>query len=164
MGEYLASAIGHQLGLRVAEVQITHYDGLFCPLIWNFCNKDWVLKEGVDLTNTRGGGKYALSLPEIEEALSHTDLPAAHIKQYLTDLVCFDILIGNTDRHQHNWGILESSQSQLTAPFYDQGGAFGSSQHPERLKESLTDNGRMSVFDNRFRYEIRLSPGGPKPH
>jgi len=40
-------------------------------------------------------------------------------------LFCFDALIGNTDRHQDNWGVIRSEEGDYFSPAFDNGTAMG---------------------------------------
>lgn len=59
-------------------------------------------------------------------------------EQYWSDAFLFDALIGNTDRHQDNWGCMfvkqKSKAPVLTlAPLFDNGTSLGHERFPERL-------------------------------
>lgn len=40
------------------------------------------------------------------------------------DMVIFDYLIGNTDRHQNNWAIVEENGKMTWSPLYDNSSSF----------------------------------------
>lgn len=40
------------------------------------------------------------------------------------DMVIFDYLIGNTDRHQNNWTIVEENGKMTWSPLYDNSSSF----------------------------------------
>jgi hypothetical protein len=40
-------------------------------------------------------------------------------------IFCFDTLIGNTDRHQDNWGMLHTEEGDCFSPAFDNGTAMG---------------------------------------
>ncbi|WP_010597592.1 HipA domain-containing protein [Rickettsiella massiliensis] len=48
-------------------------------------------------------------------------------KEYWSEVFLFDALIGNTDRHQDNWGIIENKESfkKTIAPVFDNGTSMG---------------------------------------
>lgn len=59
------------------------------------------------------------SLDMILTALKEFDLQ----KEFLHILV-FDFLIGNTDRHQNNWGVIQKDKEFRLCPLYDNGSAL----------------------------------------
>lgn len=59
-------------------------------------------------------------------------------KQWWVDALCFDALIGNTDRHQDNWGLVlkPSGQDATTArltPLFDNGTSLGHERFMHRV-------------------------------
>lgn len=55
-------------------------------------------------------------------------------KEWLTDLFLYDALIGNTDRHQENWGVIFTmDEGASLSPFYDNGTSLGHERFPERV-------------------------------
>lgn len=153
--EYLAASVGAELGLPVPDVEIVHYQGKSAALIWSFLSAGFDLREGSFLTNSSRRDQPLT----LDEVIEHT---AMHVgdeeaQAWVMNMVCFDMLIGNSDRHQDNWGILipnNPDQPARLAPYYDNGSAFGSNLGVNKLRRNL-ENG-WDVFDNGFRYEIGL--------
>ena len=60
-------------------------------------------------------------------------------KQWLVNMLLFDALIGNTDRHQDNWGLVISSINLhfpiRLSPFFDNGTSLGHERFPERVSK-----------------------------
>lgn len=58
-------------------------------------------------------------------------------KQWLVNMLLFDALIGNTDRHQDNWGLVISAKNLhypiRLSPFFDNGTSLGHERFPERV-------------------------------
>lgn len=58
-------------------------------------------------------------------------------KQWLVNMLLFDALIGNTDRHQDNWGLVISSINLhfpiRLSPFFDNGTSLGHERFPGRI-------------------------------
>ncbi len=44
---------------------------------------------------------------------------------WVADMAFFDSLIGNTDRHQENWGVIFRDEHSLMAPLFDNGTSLG---------------------------------------
>lgn len=156
--EMLASLIGKSLDLSVPEVEVVRFHGRKAALVWNFCPPEYELKEGADLTGTLLDEAY-LTLEDVYTRLTNY-VDEGEAISYLVRMVCFDILIGNPDRHQRNWGVLISSvpgESVRTAPLYDNAAALGSNLDELRVHELLA--GGWGYFDRHFRYPIAVEPG-----
>jgi hypothetical protein len=70
-------------------------------------------------------------------------LEAAHntpLLQPFMQLMAFDLWLGNTDRHQHNWSILQVEDRVCMAPMYDPAACLG---------VELTDGHRLLDADRR---------------
>lgn len=52
---------------------------------------------------------------------------------YWAKALLFDALIGNTDRHQDNWGTIQSSGEMRLAPVFDNGTSMGHEQHFKKM-------------------------------
>ncbi len=81
---------------------------------------------GVDPTydpNRRG----AHTLPRIRTALQRWEQErhGAGLLQQFSDIVLFDAWVGNSDRHQENWGILHSPTASRLAPIFDTAACLG---------------------------------------
>lgn len=74
---------------------------------------------------------------------------------WLADMALFDALIGNTDRHQENWGIVfkEDGSSQMS-PLFDNGTSLGHERFVDNVKN--WDKQRIVAYVKRgchhFRY------------
>lgn len=59
-------------------------------------------------------------------------------RQWWVDALLFDALIGNTDRHQDNWGFIyarsEQNVSYRLAPLFDNGTSLGHERFTDRVK------------------------------
>lgn len=87
--------------------------------------------------------------------------------EYWCDMLLFDALIGNTDRHQDNWGLLwihraDDSRSVRPAPIFDNGTSLGH-EIIERKLTDFTDAERLSHYVNRGHHHIRWHVGDSKP-
>jgi hypothetical protein len=85
-----------------------------------------VLTEGIQLLrgqdpdyNPSLHGEH--TLPRIRLALtaSEQQRPGSRLLQSFADVLTFDAWIGNSDRHQENWGLIASPRSARLAPIYD---------------------------------------------
>jgi hypothetical protein len=73
------------------------------------------------------------------------------------EALVFDALIGNTDRHQDNWGLLFKMQDEpLTArlaPLFDNGTSLGSERFVERVKN--WDEATLNRYVDRGTHHVR---------
>lgn len=126
VSEYLAYKIASALGIKCAEFQIAQYNGKIGSFSFNFLDKYENLLEGIyfiqksyptydmDKMCDEFGQYYSLDI--IRKSLTY------YSEQYYNDFLCvpvFDFLIGNTDRHQNNWGFVQKEGVLSLAPLYD---------------------------------------------
>lgn len=67
------------------------------------------------------------TLDRVHQALAQleTQHPGATLLAPFMQLMAFDLWVGNTDRHQHNWSILQQGQRPALAPLYDPAACLG---------------------------------------
>lgn len=58
----------------------------------------------------------------------------------------FDILIGNQDRHAHNWKILYIDQTPTFGPLYDNGASLGWQLPEGQIQQQLQSEKKMGKF------------------
>lgn len=85
---------------------------------------------------------------------------------YWSDMLLFDALIGNTDRHQDNWGLLwQTTNNKLKvriAPVFDNGTSLGY-EILERNMGGFYNPDRMRSYINKGRHHIRCQLHDKKP-
>ncbi|MCM3389222.1 HipA domain-containing protein [Ureibacillus chungkukjangi] len=66
----------------------------------------------------------------------------------LFQMIIFDTLIGNTDRHQDNFGVIrdEETGQQRFAPFYDNSSSLGREMKESRIKLMLRDEKMFNSY------------------
>lgn len=161
LSEALAAEVGKLLGLLVPEVELAQYKGRICPLVWDFRPAGYALHEGADLSASLPDQRR-LDMTTVNQLLA-THLGDQQASRAVVEMIGFDILIGNRDRHQRNWGLLVPETpggASHRAPLYDNAAAFGSSIAPAQLEEHRADN--FERFDRGFKYEITLSQSRPR--
>ena len=112
------------------------------------------------------------TLENIWLALDRTfgsDSACVEAKARFAEYLVLDAVIGNTDRHSENWGILQKQDSPLSieslAPSYDHGSSLGHELMDERRERLLAEN-RVGDYVERGRGEIywnRADGHGPSP-
>ncbi|MFI3199803.1 MAG: hypothetical protein QX196_15940 [Methylococcaceae bacterium] len=79
-------------------------------------------------------------------------------QSYWCDMLLFDAIIGNTDRHHDNWGLLWQASSERLkvrmAPVFDNGTSLGY-EILERNMDNFYTSGRMQSYINKGRHHIR---------
>jgi HipA-like C-terminal domain len=72
------------------------------------------------------------------------DLVIMTVVDLLVGYLCFDALIGNTDRHAENWGVIKKSDGKIVlAPTFDHASSLGRNERDKKILERLRskDNG-----------------------
>lgn len=120
--EIISSKIGQAIGFNVLDYNIAkHKDEIGC-LSQSMINDGECLTEGISLLtgfdNTyRPSDKESYSLYTfqfIKEAIDSFDL-SQNIDDIIRTII-FDALIGNSDRHQENWGFITPYQERTFTP------------------------------------------------
>ena len=75
-------------------------------------------------------------------------------KSRFWDMTIVDILIGNNDRNNGNWGLLPYGENKMLSPIYDNGNSFNSKTSDEKIKQLYSENkvkeiacGNRTAFD-----------------
>lgn len=128
--EYYAYQVASKMGLHAVPYDLKQYKGKLvstCPL---FTSLDSYYVPMHLLTQQR-------SITEIRDIYGH---------QAFSDLVAFDFIIANTDRHLGNFGMLQDSQGHLvaSAPIFDNGlGLF-----PYLMQDDFEKGAEHSMYAN----------------
>jgi hypothetical protein len=186
--EYLISRIGNMLPLRVAEGRLVRLErrGDMPPdvrfMSRYFLRPDESLIHGVELVaQCFGIGKVAVesSLPTMndERAFYTVDFVDDVLADYgvnqdvyerLRDgfarMIAFDALVGATDRHASNWGIIEHVQRQRAprfAPVFDTARGLLLRQPDDELTRQLETPLKMRTFVDSFSQRVHPLIGIP---
>lgn len=150
-GEVIAYRVGCLLGLQVppAFTAFNSHTGHSAALI------EWFYVEGAESFIMGGdflqridpgydrdkGTKHNMEQIEVlMRAMHRTGTPVKNWRQWWVDALLFDALIGNTDRHQDNWGLVfqraDDKLSRCTlSPLYDNGTSLGHERFIERVED-----------------------------
>lgn len=79
----------------------------------------------------------------------------------------FDVIIGNTDRHQDNWGIVfrrngQNSEKRFLSPAFDNGTSLGHEIMESKLND-FKDPSRLNSYINRGRHHIKWQIEDDRP-
>lgn len=168
VSEWLASQLGKIWGIPCAEVKLGNYHGRkgsLSVLITDNKEEHLELNEGVafikklcpkydakKMIDKETGTYYCLG--QILEATKEY-LPT----QFWIEVLLFDFMIGNTDRHQSNWALLKDEAGQYRpCPLYDNGSSLCSYIEDEQIERLFSkDTGPMRrLTDTGSRSRIRI--------
>lgn len=169
--EVVAGIVGAGLGVPVAEVQLATRGDRYGVISRSVLSGPG---ESLDLGNELlaevgirlGGGsrRSGYTVEAIEQALRDVDPPETssilpRAFAWFAGYLVFDALVGNTDRHQDNWGAIKAPDRKRLAPSFDHASclAFQISE-AERIERLSGQTGRtvdayaakaQSKFDGR---------------
>jgi HipA-like C-terminal domain len=166
--EKAAAEVAKAIGIKAASVELADYAGRRGCISLNFVDvaAGEALVHGNEILAMRvtgyDKGKHFRqsdhTLENIEAAIRGL-FPVGHADEILTELASYmvlDALIGNTDRHHENWGLLLSLQSETklltlsVAPSFDHASSLGRELLDERRGELLAAD-RVSWYVNKGR-------------
>ncbi|GMQ45351.1 HipA domain-containing protein [Vibrio sp. 10N] len=150
--EIIAFIISKHLGVDVpaAYPGVKEIDGelvggaliewMYEPEVCSLVHAGDFLKQTIPDFDTDSGKQHNLKdmLFLLRVFSARTEL-VSDIHNWLADMALFDALIGNTDRHQENWGLIfeldfETKESKVTlSPLYDNGTSLGHERFLDKI-------------------------------
>lgn len=130
ISEKIASDVAKLLGLNCAEIEIGKYKSEIGSMSYLINKDDEILIEGIYLINEMYPfyNSYTMYDSMNEEYYSLEmilkSLNKYNLKKEFVKIVIFDYLIGNTDRHQNNWAIIQKGEKVRLCPIYDNGSSL----------------------------------------
>jgi len=153
-GEVIAYRVGCLLGVAVppAFAAWNSQTGHCAALIeWFYADGaesfimggDFLQKIQPDYDRARGSKHNLGQVEVLMRALFGNSTPEKNWRQWWIDALLFDALIGNTDRHQDNWGLVfrrtaDSASRVRLSPLFDNGTSLGHERYPERVQNWST--------------------------
>ena len=161
--EKLAAEVAHLLEIECAPVQLATFQGAVGSSSRSFLSENQQLFHGnqvlarivADYDLSRRFNQSNHTLENIRIAcdqlfVDHDGAMAAFAR--FAEFLVFDALIGNTDRHHENWGIVvqqsENGWVGYLAPSFDHASSLGRELRDER-REHLLDNARLGNYSER---------------
>ena len=150
--EYIGSKIFELLEIKTQNVKLGFYiqdnRKFYVCACEDFTNENTRLIEFEKLENASlDSNGMQKDLSEIKNIIdSNTyNIDKKAFKKYFWDMFIVDCLIGNTDRHNGNFGFIKNIKTEeLTlAPIYDCGSCLFSTYTDEKMNEILNDDGLM---------------------
>lgn len=104
---------------------------------------------------------------KFSRALSQHKVLCHSWQEYWGLCFCYDALIGNTDRHQENWGVIWNDKigtARLT-PFFDNGTSLGHELFEKKIRQFSTDQNGLRAYIRKGRHPMKwsLSEDGRPP-
>jgi len=174
--EKLSKDIADALKIKCAEVDIGMYQGRIGSASYFFINdifeNDTKEKfiEGIQFIENKYPSFNRDAFMDIATKEYYSidmilnSLPNETIMRQFYEILIFDALIGNSDRHYSNWGIIKYNSYEL-APLYDNGSSLCSyiKDQDSILDDFFTDSNRFNALvDTKSKSIIRIK-GKAKP-
>lgn len=177
--EVIAYEVGAMLGFNVLRYDIAEYNGKVGCISKSMTEHDKEdLIEGHSIL-TRHDSTY--NPEEKSDYARYTfDFVLRSLKffdaEFFIDdfvkMLVFDAIIGNSDRHQSNWGIIRYQEEigwhtfdtkMKAAPIYDSGCCLGREFGEEQIKQFLSEQGKFDKYIRKGTSELRVSETEKKP-
>lgn len=130
ISEKIAMQLARLLNIECMDVDIGSYENRIGSLSYRINKEDENLIEGIQLINKYYPNYNPLTLyDEDNEEYYSLDMILKSLQEYefqkeFLKIPIFDFLIGNTDRHQNNWAILQKDDYVRLCPLYDNGSSL----------------------------------------
>jgi hypothetical protein len=150
--EFILNRLGQCLGLSIAEPKIAFINGQIRFLSKIFLSqKGQILEHGADIYSSyikdkefveeienQNMAREFFTLRFTKQALDHTyPNEADQIFSKFCQMIVFDAIIGNNDRHFYNWGVIKhlgNDQSPCFSPLFDTARGLLWNYSEERIK------------------------------
>lgn len=166
ISEHLAHQLGKVLNVSTAKVDIGIRDGRIGSMSYLVCRQNEALVEGIDFIAGKFP-KYNAETMQDEETgtyycIDHifNSVPGVVPNRIWIEMMLFDFLIGNADRHQSNWALLMELVSKdpvsiqvRQCPLYDNGSSLCCYENESQVEnkdirhfEALVDSKSRSII------------------
>lgn len=165
--EKIACEIARVIGYRCADIELAKdQDGELCVLNYSFLKPDESLIEFASEASISQNGcdrKEKYTIQGIKRILDAVD---EKLYSEFIGLQVFDALIGESDRHEENWGYIRSNKSGniIFAPFYDNGDSLMHNINDSQIEEYTNDEARFLKYINKSKTKILDDTGHKIKH
>ena len=176
--EIIASRIGELIGVPTPETYCARLEDKYAALVKCFLRVGWDHKNECYKTvdNLFEGGDFMMrsdptferkrgerhNIFDVERIFKELDKECLWLFSHFLRILIFDTIIGNTDRHQDNWGFVNGKERSFgLAPAYDNSTSLGSELVEEKLDGFLENNAiRLRMYIDKGCPHMRWSEDG----
>lgn len=150
LSEYIGSKIYEAIGIPVHETCLGIYNNKVVVACKDFLSQTARMREFAELKNrytpeleeylasSKDSGLHGIVLEVVEKMFQlNPALQVEGLEEHFWDMFVVDALIGNGDRNNGNWGVLEDTGKISIAPVYDNGNAFRNKASDRQLQKTL---------------------------
>lgn len=172
--EYLLNKIGETMGLKIAESRLAYVGGQIRFMSKNFLKKDDILvhsaeifagylsgdRDFVDKIEEHGFARNFFTFQFAQLAIKNRfPFDFEEITNSFVQLLFFDAIVGNNDRHIYNWGVITDVSGKKTpsfSPIYDTARGLFWNESQDKLFELQKQP--VQVMDRIKKYANKCSP------
>lgn len=174
--EKIAAEVASALRIRHAKVDLADFQGHRGSATESFARGGRELHHGNDLLEgavygydpKKRFGQSSHTLGNIWAAMDYAFVhpgTARRAKTIIAEYLVLDAIIGNTDRHHENWGLLRRRTAggwhAMVAPSFDHASSMGRELQNTRRERLLAEN-RVGSYVERGRGGVYLEEDGPQ--
>ncbi|HGG56853.1 MAG TPA: HipA-like protein [Nannocystis exedens] len=175
--EKLGAEVAALLGLPHAKVELAESEGLYGSASLDFVGRCDLI-HGNELLLHVDSSYPAQQLWRVTEytvenvlgvltstALSHRETPVTRgmtAAAVFVGYLALDALIGNTDRHHENWGLLRDGEQVSLAPTYDHASSLGRELQDRKRRALLADH-QVAKYTRKARSALYASSSARRP-
>jgi hypothetical protein len=164
--EKFCTEIGKILNIEIQKTELARNSeeiGVICEIFLDIKNNEEMLhgKNIIDFDDKYDDYTLERILNELQKFYNDNKLENFQkIQTSFANMMFFDWFIGNTDRHDENWGIIKKQENNKTitrfAPLYDNATSFTNELPIENVKNKLNDPRQFKAYINRAKSLIKL--------
>jgi hypothetical protein len=155
--EKIVSELGKILGFKMPDIDLAIYEQKQGCISYRFLEKHESLREGIEVMSAKvtKNNRENYYLKNILSDLEEYNL----VKDFIKILI-FDGFIGQTDRHEENWGLIISERDYeevKLAPIYDNASSLGRELLSHKIEYMLRDDNYFASYIERCSSCIKLA-------
>lgn len=121
-----------------------------------------------DYDRDKGREHNLTTILSLSKQLSRAGVLVHDWQAYWGLCLCFDALIGNTDRHQENWGLIWARKEEdggfeaRYTPYFDNGTSLGHELQPSKMQRMMRDRNELNAYLRRGAHQMRWAKADKK--